>query len=207
MRVARHPALFRLLAIVGNSERFNDVLRLARDVPQFGLGIMLRDPEHTVSRVRLLAEYALQATVPENVTLVSNAVSIQGIPFVHRTSAQLRQAAESGIFMPATDSEQPFGVSVHSMEEALMAEKLGAAYVAFSPVFPTGSKPGHSGAGINELSRVCAGVSIPVLALGGIDVGNAGECIDAGAYGIAGISLFAPEQREACRTVIELLQG
>jgi hypothetical protein len=206
MRVARHPGLFRMLAIVGDTERFNAVLELARDVPQIGLGIMLRDPEHDASRVRLLGEYSVQAGAPENVMLVSNEISIKGIPFIHHTSAQLHHAVEAGVRLPAADSEQPFGVSVHSMEEALMAETHGAAYVTFSPVFPTGSKPGQPGAGINELKSICAGLSIPVLALGGIDAGNAWKCIEAGAYGIAGISLFAPEHRASCQTVIELLK-
>jgi thiamine-phosphate pyrophosphorylase len=206
MGVVRHPALFRLLAIVGDTERFNAVLDLARDIPQISLGIMLRDPQHDASRVRMLGEYALQVTIPENVTLVSNAISISGIPIVHRTSEQLHHAAGEGASIQTTDSATLYGVSVHSLEEALMAETLGATYMTFSPVFPTASKPGDPGAGISELKRVSAGVSIPVLALGGIDAGNAWECIEAGAYGIAGISLFAPQNRTSCQRVIELLQ-
>jgi thiamine-phosphate pyrophosphorylase len=206
MRVARHPALFRLLAIAGDTERFNDLLDLARDVPQFSLGIMLRDPEHDASRIRLLGEFALSVALPGNVMLVSNAIAIRGIPLVHYTSAQLHHAADAGVSIQGTDTATSSGVSVHSLEEALIAEQLGAAYITFSPVFPTGSKPGHRGAGIKELKMVCAGVSIPVLALGGIDAWNAGECIGAGAYGIAGISLFAPEHRGSCQRVIEMLQ-
>jgi thiamine-phosphate pyrophosphorylase len=87
------------------------------------------------------------------------------------------------------------GVSCHSLESARSAEKSGADYVFFGPVFVTPSKAAFGAAqGIERLHEVCAAVSIPVLAIGGINPGNARACLDAGAAGIAAIRFFQNAQ-------------
>jgi len=81
------------------------------------------------------------------------------------------------------------GVSVGSASEAKKAERGGATYVALSPIFDTSSKDdaGH-GHGLQVLREIRAAVSIPVVAIGGINKGNAAEIIEAGADGLAVIS-------------------
>jgi thiamine-phosphate pyrophosphorylase len=84
------------------------------------------------------------------------------------------------------------GVSCHSPEEVRTAAEEGADYVVFGPVFPPLSKPAKSPpAGLEGLSRaVAAAAKIPVLALGGITRSRISACIEAGAAGVAGISLY-----------------
>lgn len=83
------------------------------------------------------------------------------------------------------------GVSCHTFEEVAQAEQEGADYVVFGPVFAPLSKTSDlAPRGLTELKRVCAAVTIPVLALGGVTRENAQACVDAGAAGIAGITLF-----------------
>jgi thiamine-phosphate pyrophosphorylase len=90
------------------------------------------------------------------------------------------------------------GVSCHSLESARSAEKGGADYVFFGPVFATPSKAAFGAAqGIERLREVCAAVSIPVLAIGGVNPGNARACLDAGAAGIAAIRFFQNVQNSA----------
>ena len=90
------------------------------------------------------------------------------------------------------------GVSCHSRESAGSAEKGGADYVFFGPVFATPSKAAFGAAqGIERLREVCAAVSIPVLAIGGINPGNARACLDAGAAGMAAIRFFQDAQNSA----------
>jgi thiamine-phosphate pyrophosphorylase len=83
------------------------------------------------------------------------------------------------------------GVSCHSVEELQIAERAGADYAFYAPVFESVSKPGYGPAlRLEALARACAAVKIPVLALGGISMENAHQCMAAGAAGVAGISLF-----------------
>ena len=79
------------------------------------------------------------------------------------------------------------GCSVHSAAEALRAEKEGADFVVFGPVFET---PGKTPVGLDALRAVTAAVRIPVLAIGGVTNQNTASVLKAGAAGIAAIRLF-----------------
>lgn len=84
------------------------------------------------------------------------------------------------------------GRSVHSIEEAVAAERGGALdYLVFGTVFATPSKPAtHRPAGVAALEAVCRAVRLPVLAIGGVTAERAAEIAGAGAAGIAAIGLF-----------------
>jgi len=83
------------------------------------------------------------------------------------------------------------GVSCHSLETARAAERGGADYIFFGPVFATPSKAAYGAPqGVERLREVCASISIPVAAIGGVSLENARECIAAGAAGIAAIRMF-----------------
>jgi thiamine-phosphate diphosphorylase len=79
------------------------------------------------------------------------------------------------------------GVSVHSIEEALQAERARADFVVFGPIFDS---PGKTAIGLEPLRQVVRSVKIPVLAIGGITIENSAEVMQAGASGFAGIRLF-----------------
>lgn len=86
---------------------------------------------------------------------------------------------------------RPFiiGLSVGTVEEAVQAEHMGADYLGVGPIYPTGSKPDAGPAlGLETLRAIRAAVSIPLIAIGGINRDNASEVIRAGADGLAVIS-------------------
>lgn len=82
-------------------------------------------------------------------------------------------------------------VSTHTVDEVCRAEREGADLAVFGPVFPTRSKPGQREIpGLGGLREACAATSLAVAALGGITEERIAACADAGAAGIAGISMF-----------------
>lgn len=97
-----------------------------------------------------------------------------------------------------TDSlSVPFGVSVHSVEEAIRAEQAGAAFLIAGHIFATACKPDLPPRGLLFLQEICQAVSIPVLGIGGIHVQNAASILQTGAVGFCIMSDFmqtdAPE--------------
>ena len=106
-----------------------------------------------------------------------------------------RAAGIDGVHLPGyglpTAQVRPLvktlGCSIHSLEEGLEAERSGADFVIFGPVFET---PGKQAVGIEALRRVTAAVKIPVLAIGGITHETTPLILEAGAAGIAAIRLF-----------------
>lgn len=81
------------------------------------------------------------------------------------------------------------GVSASSLAEALQAQRDGADYIGFGHIFPTFSKKKtYAPVGTGTLEKAAAILSIPIIAIGGIDAENAHSVISAGASGIAVIS-------------------
>lgn len=100
--------------------------------------------------------------------------------------------------------------SCHTLEDVRRAEAAGADLVTVGPVFETPSKKGIiEPMGLSALSDICSACNIPVIALGGIGTGQAGQVADAGACGIAGIRLFndpEAEEEDGFRAGIEALK-
>jgi thiamine-phosphate pyrophosphorylase len=84
------------------------------------------------------------------------------------------------------------GVSTHSLEEATAASRSGADFIVFGPVFNTFSKRQYGEPlGLENLREVSSKLApFPVLALGGVTMANAADCIQAGAAGVAAITLL-----------------
>lgn len=80
------------------------------------------------------------------------------------------------------------GASVHSVKEAVLAQKAGASYLTAGHVFATDCKRGVPPRGLAFLKEVCGAAGIPVYALGGICAENAAECLKAGAEGVCVMS-------------------
>ena len=105
--------------------------------------------------------------------------------------------------------QKVLGVSASSVEAAQKAEAQGADYVGVGMVFPAGLKKAMGVAkGVTVLSEVSRAVKIPVVAIGGIDQGNAAACIEAGAAGCAVITavIGAPDVRKATADLVRVIR-
>ncbi len=80
------------------------------------------------------------------------------------------------------------GQSVHSVSEALVSAQSGYEYLVAGTIFASQSHPDGQAQGLDYLRDVCAAVTIPVVAIGGITPDRVAGCIEAGAAGVAVLS-------------------
>ena len=80
------------------------------------------------------------------------------------------------------------GKSTHSLEQALAAQREGADYIGFGPIFATPTKPDYAPIGLTNIRRVHAEVSLPIFCIGGINIDNLQSVIDAGAKRVVMVS-------------------
>ena len=153
-------------------------------------------------------------------TRVRDAVASRALFFVNGDLDAAFVLAADGIHLPEdgakiADARTRLGDAlllsraVHSVEAAVQAERDGADIVQIGTVFETASKPGRTAIGLDGIRAVCAAVRVPVIAIGGITVANAGDVIRAGAAGVAviGAILDAPDPRSAAAALREAIDA
>jgi thiamine-phosphate pyrophosphorylase len=101
------------------------------------------------------------------------------------------------------------GVSVTTVEQAKAAQGGGADYIAVGSMYPTSSKETAKVVGLERLRKVRGVVSLPLVAIGGINKDNAGEVAAAGADGVAVISaiLGAEDVEGAARQLVKAFEA
>jgi thiamine-phosphate pyrophosphorylase len=99
------------------------------------------------------------------------------------------------------------GISASNLKEAMRAEQLGADYIGFGPVFGTPIKPNAKPSGIKELARVMKRVTIPIVAVGGINKHNIKKIKMAGCEKVAVIRAICASNNivKATRELLRLV--
>ncbi|MFF2888422.1 thiamine phosphate synthase [Paenibacillus sp. NPDC057967] len=97
------------------------------------------------------------------------------------------------------------GVSTHSLEQALKAERDGADYIGVGPVYRTNTKPGRAAVSTSYVAEAAAHISIPFVAIGGITLDNADLVLEAGARRLCAVSAIVGSEDPAatCRSFLE----
>jgi thiamine-phosphate pyrophosphorylase len=102
--------------------------------------------------------------------------------------------------------EKLIGVSTHSVEEALEAERAGADFITLGPIYSTPSKAQYGEPiGLGPLNETSRALKIPVFAIGGIKKEMIKEVVSAGAFGVAIISAVLGTE-DAEKSTEELIQ-
>jgi thiamine-phosphate pyrophosphorylase len=182
---------------------FRRLLALVRSAVEAGVTLVqLREKDLTGRALYELASAAAQLARGSATRVLVNdradvarAAACDG---VHLTTRSLEAPAVRRAF----GEEFLIGVSAHALAEAREARDGGADFAVFGPVFDTPSKRAYGAAlGLGALEEAARELSpFPLVALGGVDEGNAADVLRAGAAGVAGIRLFADGQNLA-RTV------
>lgn len=90
----------------------------------------------------------------------------------------------------ATSKKSWLACSCHSLAELQQAQSLGADFCTLSPLLPTRSHPEGESMGWKLFTELCAAATLPVFALGGLEMGHLDQIVRAGGQGIAGIGLW-----------------
>jgi thiamine-phosphate pyrophosphorylase len=201
------PVGFRLLVVTDRHQtRGRSLSTVLHDVLASGApALQIRERDLPTPELIALTQQIQAMTVGRSVQLLMNeridlvlALDLAG---VHLRSDSLPVLVARRLL----GAHRLVGRSTHSLEEVRQANREGADYVVFGPVFDTASKKEFGPAlGVPALESVCRDSRIPVFAIGGIDAGRVPAVRRAGAYGVALIAAILSHGDSAAATT-ELL--
>ena len=170
---------------------FENVERWMREGVDF---VQIREPKLTTRELALVVKRVC-AIKGETRVLVNDRADVAIA--AHADGVHLRGGSiEAQRIRGITASPLFISVSCHGVPDVEAAARSGADVALLAPIFPPISKVAtRPPLGLGALREAAERVKIPVIALGGITQGNAGACIEAGAAGVGGISLFSPRAK------------
>lgn len=163
-----------------------DIYSVVEKLCKFGAdAIILREKDlesndlfNMASKIKYITNKYNKLLIINSNLQVAKKVQAYAVHFGYREFIELKMPLDINV-----------GVSVHSMEEAINADQLGAGYILLGNIYETDCKKGLKGKGEIFLKQVIEMVSIPVIAIGGINEYNIKNIRKTGAYGVAIMSL------------------
>ena len=188
MRALRECRLYGIIDL-GYIPRLRDCNRIAEQMVSGGVDlIQLRGKGKSIEELMDLASEIHEITVRSNTPLIVNdhaeiaaRVAVEGVHVGQGDDSipVARQKAGRDLIV---------GKSTHSLDQAHAAQGEGADYIGFGPIFATPTKPDYKAIGLANIRRIHLDVSIPVFCIGGINIDNLQEVIDAGAKRVVMVS-------------------
>jgi thiamine-phosphate pyrophosphorylase len=174
----------RLYAIADAS--FADPIPLAENLFSGGVRLLqLRNKKGSAREVLTQLESILSFAPPDAEIIVNDRVDIAliaGNVGVHLGQSDLSPTEAR----PVLGADRTIGFSTHNLEQALKADRLPVDYIAVGPIFPTSTKENPDPVvGLDLLAAICRAVRKPVVAIGGIQLVNAAQVLEAGAASVA----------------------
>lgn len=148
----------------------------------------LRGKNRSIDELTPLAEEFLPMAAAAKIPLIANdhaevarRVPVQGVHVGQDDESieSVRRVLERPIMV---------GKSTHSVKQAVAAEREGADYIGFGPIFPTATKPDYPPVGLSQIREVHERVSIPIFCIGGIKQENLRQVLEAGAKRVVMVS-------------------
>lgn len=160
----------------------HEPVALARILLEAGARVMQLRLKNASSRELLAAARAIAAMCRERGAMLivddrADIAMLAGAAGVHLGQEDLPLEAARRV----VGRDFIVGISTHNVEQALAAERGGADYIGFGPLYPGGLRNNAAGKGLAMLRTVRAAVKIPIVAIGGITEATMPEALAAGA--------------------------
>jgi thiamine-phosphate pyrophosphorylase len=188
MRALRECRLYGIIDL-GYIPRLRDCNRVAEQMVTGGVDlIQLRGKGKSIDELVNLASEIHQVTARSDTPLIVNdyaeiatRVPVEGVHLGQDDDSILvaRQKAGRNLII---------GKSTHSLAQAHAAQGEGADYIGFGPIFATPTKPDYKPIGLGDIRQVHLDVGIPIFCIGGINIDNLQQVIDAGAKRVVMVS-------------------
>ena len=171
--------------------------------------IQLRDKAHSKKELLPIAQQLRNLCAEHNVLFIMNdyldltlAVDADGL-HLGQDDLPIKVARR---LLPM---DKILGGSVRTMEQATTIQSEGADYIAVGSIYPTASKETVEVVGLEKLRQIRQAVTLPLLAIGGINKDNAAQALAAGADSVAVISavLGVEDVEEASRQIVDRLEA
>ncbi len=188
MRALHECRLYGIIDL-GYVPRLGDCSRIAEQMVTGGVDlIQLRGKGRSINELVNLASDIHEITARSDTPLIVNdhaeiaaRVPVEGVHVGQDDDsiAVARQKAGRDLIV---------GKSTHSLAQAHTAKGEGADYIGFGPIFATPTKPDYTPIGLDNIGQVHLDVSIPIFCIGGINIDNLQQVIDAGAKRVVMVS-------------------
>lgn len=165
----------------------------------------------------------VKAAIQAKVEVIQYRCKVQSMKFMYQQAKKLKQLSQGALFIVndridlalavAADGvhlgqddmpcdlarkilgpDRVIGISVHNIEQASIAQEQGASYIGIGAVFATNTKAEAIPLGLKLVEQVKKQVSIPVVAIGGLNLENVKQVIDAGIDAVCAISAVVTKQ-------------
>ena len=188
MRALHECRLYGIIDL-GYIPRLRDCNRIAEQMVSGGVDlIQLRGKGKSIEELMNLASEIHEITVQFNTPLIVN----DHAEIAARIPVEGVHVGQDDDSIPVTRQKAGrdliVGKSTHNLDQAHAAQGEGADYIGFGPIFATPTKPNYTPIGLGDIRQVGLDVSVPIFCIGGINVDNLQQVIDAGAKRVVMVS-------------------
>jgi len=184
-----------------------DHIKVAREACEAGSRIIqYRDKDSSGKEMLRIADKIREITKKFNTLFIVN----DFIDIAHKSGADGVHLGQDDVPPEKARKITPdnfiIGISTHSLEQAIDAEKAGADYIGIGPVFTTPTKEKYDPIGLSIVEEVIRSVKIPVVVIGGLNLNNIAELTKIGVKNIAMVRAFQENTGEKVKKVNFLLK-
>jgi thiamine-phosphate pyrophosphorylase len=188
MRALRDCRLYGIIDL-SYTPRVRDCSRIAERMVTGGVDLVqLRGKGKSIDDLVNLASEIHEITAPSSTPLIVNdhaeiaaRVPVEGVHVGQEDDSVLLARQKAG-------RDLIVGKSTHNLVQALAARGEGADYIGFGPIFATPTKPDYKPIGLSDIRQVHLEVGVPIFCIGGINIDNLQQVIDAGAKRVVMVS-------------------